>query len=180
MGGFFSVFVLMNAFWFVFLQLRLRPKFGWKPSLFLCFMTVMTAILPASQELRYYLYWMLCLVALNLILILQGLRGDERFHARLLFLAGSASCLLFVLSSTGGAYLCSTGTGPAQLTKNLGITDQLSRMDLHPGEAVCVIGKNPLTFLYAPIFNHDLAAATGYTILEAYTADDCMGQRVVP
>ena len=180
MGGYLGVFVLFNIFWFVFLQVRVRRRFRWKPGLFLCLVTVVTAVLPASQELRYYLHWMLCLVSLNLILILHGLRGDERFNARLCFLGGAVSCLLFVLSSSGGAYLCRTGADPDRLARDLGITKQLSSMNLRPGEAVCVIGKNPLTFLYAPIFNLHLASATHYAVLEAYSPDDCSGARIVP
>jgi hypothetical protein len=180
MGGYFGAFVLLNAFWFAFLQFRVRRKFGWKPALFMGAITAGTAILPAAHELRYYSYWMLSAVAVNLILLMHGLHGDERFNARLFYLAGAASCLAFVLSSSGAVYIRKTGAEPDRLVEGLGITKRLSDMNLRQSEAVCVIGKDPLTFLYAPFFNHDLASRTHYTVLEAYTLEDCNGKRVVP
>jgi len=139
-----------------------------------------TAFLPASHELRYYVYWMLCFVAINLILVRHGLRGDERFNIRLVFLAGAASCLAFVILSSGGSYVIRTGETPERLVEGLGITNKLSSMNLREGETVCVAGKEPLTFLYAPIFNPELASQTHYAVVDESTPSECGSNRIVP
>lgn len=179
MGGYFGALVLLNVFWFAYLQIRVRRRFGYKPALFIGAITAVTAILPSAHELRYYIYWMLSLVAVNLVLLMHGLHGDQRFHARLAYLAGAAACLAFVLLSSGGAYIRSTGVGPKQLVEDLGITKRLLQMNLGQGEVVCVLKKSPVEFLYAPIFNQDLASSTHYSVLEAWTPEDCNGKRVV-
>jgi hypothetical protein len=143
-------------------------------------MTMVTAFLPASQELRYYLYWMLCLIIINLFLIVHGLHGPERLNARALFLGGALACLLFVLCSNGGEYIRTSGAVAEDLSRGLGISSRLSSLDLRSGEAVCVLGKNPLTFLYAPTFNKDLDRRVHYRVLEGYSPSDCMGIRTVP
>src|SRR6185436_12133602 len=66
MGGFFNLYVLANL---VLLALRaIREKEGPARRAAAAFaaLTVVTSVMPQSHELRYYLYWMLVLVALNL------------------------------------------------------------------------------------------------------------------
>jgi hypothetical protein len=179
MGGFYSTYVALNLLWFAWLQRRLAPRFGRKPAIFLSITTILTALLPASQELRYYSYWMLTLVSINLALIAL-LPVSERSGVKLAFLAGAGACLLFVLGSSGGQYVRTQGMSPDHLVRSLGIQSQLSNMNLRPGESVCGLGKQPLTFLYAPMFNEDIAARTHYHLLDAYTQADCSGNRVIP
>ena len=180
MGGYFGAFVFLNVFWFLFLQHRLKDRFGWRPLVFVAVMTAITALLPASHELRYYVYWMLCFVAINLILITHGLRGDERFNIRLFFLAGAASCLAFGILSNGGTYLKRTGAEPDRLVEGLGIAKKLSDMNLREGETVCVTGKDPLTFLYSPVFNPGLASKTHYAVVDEPSPSECGSNRIVP
>lgn len=180
MGGYFGAYVFLNVFWLLFLQYRLKDRFGWRPLIFMSIMSAITALLPASHELRYYVYWMLSFVAINLILITHGLRGDERFNIRLFFLAAAASCLAFGILSNGGAYLRRTGAEPDRLVEGLGISKKLSGMSLREGETVCVTGRDPLTFLYAPIFNPALSSRTHYAVIDEPTPQECGSHRIVP
>jgi len=68
------------------------------------------------------------------------------------------------------------------LVRGANIEGQLAEMHVH-GEAVCVVGKMPRTFLYAPVFNPTAAARFHYRILEAWLpqdeAADCEGKRII-
>lgn len=180
MGGYFGEYVLMNVFWLLFQQFRLRRTLGWKPLAFLATLTVITALLPASHELRYYSYWMLCLVAVNLILIVNGLEGDDRFQTRLFFLAGAVAALAFCVLSDGGYYLRRTGAQPDLLVEGLGIKKSLSDMHLRQDEVVCVSGKGQFTFLYSPAFNPGLSSKTHYGVAQRDRPEECGNLRIAP
>jgi hypothetical protein len=180
MGGYFGEYVLLNVFWLLFLQFRIRRALGWKPFVFIAVLTVITSLLPASHELRYYSYWMLCLVAINLILIVNGLEGEERFTIRLFFLAGAVAALSFCILSDGGTYIRRTGAEPDRLVQAMGITKALSDMNLHQGEVVCVSGKGQFAFLYSPIFNPNLASKTHYGVLQEERPEGCGNLRIAP
>jgi hypothetical protein len=180
MGGYFGALVVFNVFFFLILQARSRRRLGLKPLGFLAAITVVTAVLPASHELRYYMYWAMCLVALNLIIIEDGLTGPERDTFRLVAGAAASSFLLFVLCATGFQYVHSTGTTVETLVRDYAIDKELSNMQLHEGETICVEDKNPRDFLYAPMFHLALESEYHYRVREAYVPQDCMGNRVVP
>jgi hypothetical protein len=180
MGGFFAPFVLFNVLWFVLLQYKAREQIGLIPTYSMAGLTIMTSALPASQESRYYMYWLLCLVSINLWLILTVLSGAERRQAKLLFIGTVLSCLVFVLSATGCSYIQRAGHSVRELRRVWGVDERLAQMHLHEDEAVCVLGKNQTSFMYAPVFHPELARKTHYRIIEAYVPADCMGAPVVP
>jgi len=180
MGGSFGALVLFNLFFFLILQGRVRRRYGLKPAAFLIAVSVVTALMPSSQEIRYYMYWVMCLVVLNLVMIEKGLTEPEQGTFRLLSAAAMSSFLIFVLCSNGLRYVRSNRVTMQSLVRDWGIEEQLSQMNLHDGEVICVKGKNPTTFLYAPIFNRRLEAQYHYGIIEAYDDTGCMGKRVLP
>lgn len=179
MGGFFAVYVALNLYWFAVLQRRLKARFGWAPSVFFGILTLVTAFLPASQELRYYSYWMLVLIGMNLVLSASLESSRAREEARRALLATAFACLLFVLSSSGGSYVRTQDKTPEGTIQQMGIDRQLDQMHLTPGETVCIFGKKPFTFLYSPLFNPALAARVPYNVIEGYTAPDCIGVRIL-
>lgn len=184
MGGTFGALALFNLFLFMILQSRVRRRYGMKPSVFVAVIILVTAFMPASQEIRYYMYWLMCLIALNLFLIENGMDGHERGTLRLVAIAAISSFLLFVLCSNGFRYVHATGHSPEVLVKGAGIAKQLEDMHLQDGEAVCLEGKMPRAFLYSPNFNPEAEARFHYQILEGYMpqdrAADCGSSRVVP
>ena len=180
MGGAFGALVLFNVFFFLIVQAKVRKRYGWKPALFLIIITVVTASMPASQEIRYYMYWVICLVALNLVMIEKGMTEPERGTFRLISAAAMSSFLMFVLCATGFQYVSSNETTMESLVKEGQIERQLLEMDLQDGEIVCVKGKIPRTFYYAPIFNPRVDGKYHYGVIESYDDAGCMGKRVVP
>ena len=180
MGGSFGALVLFNLFYFLILQGKVRQRYGLKPAAFLITVSVITALMPSSQEIRYYMYWVMCLVALNLVLIERGLTEPEQGTFRLLSATAMSSFLIFVLCSNGLRYIRSNRVTMQSLVRDNGIEKHLAEMHLHDGEVICVKGRNPMTFLYAPIFNRRLEAQYHYGIIEAYDDTGCMGKRVLP
>ena len=179
MGGFFAVYVVLSLFWWSYLQRRARPRFGYAPAVFFACVTVVTACLPASHELRYYSYWMLTLVAMNLVLI-ESLGRARAHQIRRAVLATAGACLFFAVSSSNGRYLSLQGSTPAGIVGSIQASRHLADMNLAPGEAVCVFGKNPYAFFYAPLFHPELAGRLHYRAVEGYTEQDCAGIRKVP
>jgi hypothetical protein len=179
MGGAFGALVLFNLFFFLILQGKVRRRYGRKPAAFLVIITVVTAVMPASQEIRYYMYWIMCLVALNLVLIEKGMTEPERGTFRLVSAAAMSSFLIFVLCATGMQYVSSNGVSMESLVKEGQIERQLVQMNLLDGEVVCVKGKIPRTFFYAPIFNPKMEDKYHYGIIEFEDDKGCMGKRVL-
>jgi hypothetical protein len=179
MGGSFGALVLFNVFFFLIVQGRVKERYGRKPAVFLVVITVVTALMPASQEIRYYMYWIMCLVALNLVMIEKGMRQPERGTFRLVSAAAMSSFLIFVLCATGLQYVSSTGATIESMVKEGQIERQLLQMNLHDGEVICVKGLIPRTLLYAPIFNPGVDGKYHYGVIESYDDAGCMGKRVL-
>jgi hypothetical protein len=179
MGGSFGALVLFNLFLFLMLQGKVRKWCGLKPAAFLVILTVVTALMPSSQEIRYFMYWSMCLVVLNLVMIEKGLTEPEQGTFRLVAAAAMSSFLMFVLFSNGLRYVTSSGWTMKSVVRDYGIEKQLSDMNLREGEVICVKGKAPRAFFYAPIFNQKLDAQYHYGIIESDDDAGCMGKRVL-
>ena len=161
------------------MQGKVLGQYGLKPAAFLIILSVITASMPSSQEIRYYMYWIMCLVALNLVLIERDLKGLQAETFRLVSAAAMSSFLIFVFCSNGLRYILPNRVTMESLVRDWGIEQQISKMNLHDGEIICVKGKSPLTFLYAPIFNRRLEAQYHYGIIEAEDDAGCMGKRML-
>lgn len=180
MGGDFGALVLLNFLWFCFLQLKVKSQFGWRPSWFIGLLTVVTAMLPGSPQTRYYLYWIICLIATNLVLIVDGLAAPQKRDAKFLYLGGMASLLIFVLCATDFAYITRNGEKPRVFVEEVGAKKRLIAGHLRPGETVCVVTDGPYAFMYSPMFNPDLEAQYHYHIREARSPGECATLRILP
>jgi hypothetical protein len=118
----------------------------------------------SSHELRYYLFWMLLLVALNLVVWSR----ERRLGTSLVALAA----LAVVTWSTGGTYLYASGDSFAKLTADK--VDRAALERIAPGERFCIT-RQPWTFLYTAQFH----PGKRYSVQEAATADECAGSRVL-
>src|SRR4029079_13243095 len=124
MGGFFGAYVVVNLLGLL-AALRLRPSRETKIAvLFAGGATVIASVLPQSHELRYSLFWMLLLVALNLIVW-----SRERGTTTGLVALGA---LAIVAWSTGGTYLYASGDSFAQLVASK--VDRAALDGVAPGE----------------------------------------------
>jgi hypothetical protein len=171
MGGFFGAYVVANlvALAAAIARRRRSPRDrerreGLAAGAFVLGTTVVVSVMPQSHELRYYLVWMLVLVAVNLVLWRE---------ARLPVAAIATAALVVVAWSTGGAFLYASGDSFAELVREK--TDARALDAIHPGERVCV-EREPWTFLYAPEFH----PGKRYAVQEAERDDDCGALRKLP
>ena len=163
MGGFFGAYVVVNLAALVLAALRLRTREARVAVAFAGGATVVASLLPQSHELRYYLFWMLLLVALNLVVWSRERRTTVGLVAAL--------ALAIVAWSTGGTYLYASGDSFAQLVTSK--VDQPALDRVAPGERICV-AREPWTFLYAPLFHPSLR----YSVQEAEgPGAECAGAR---
>jgi hypothetical protein len=131
---------------------------------------VVMAHLPQSHELRYYLCWVLVLVALCLWLWVGGEGAEGRGAA----LGGACAAFLgVVLWVTSAGYVYPSGTTFAELMKEKG-GEEVVR-GIGEGETVC-LRREPYTFLYAAPFH----PGRRYVVREAEGEGECEGARWVP
>jgi hypothetical protein len=162
MGGFFGAYVIVNVAALLLAAFVRRSRESKVALAVAAAATVVASLMPQSHELRYYMFWMLLLVSLNLVVWSRERPVTTGLVA--------AVALAIVAWSTGGAYLYASGDSFATL-----VSDHVDRAALDriaPGERICV-ARPPWTFLYAPRFHPDRQ----YAIQEAETPDDCEGAR---
>src|SRR6185312_14277673 len=114
--------------------------------------TLLAANVPQSHELRYYMYWMIVLVSLNLWLM------PERQAPAL-----GAACAAFlgvVLWVTRAGYAYPSGSTFQELVSER--VDARVLDQIHDGDRVC-LSRQPWTFLYAAPFH----APRRYSVKEA-------------
>lgn len=161
MGGFFGAYVALNVIALVVAVVKQRSREARVAGLFVLGTTIVVSLMPQSHELRYYMVWMLVLVATNLAL-----------WARARPLAtGAVACVAIAIVgwSTEGTYLYPSGDSFATLVATK--TDEKAIDAIAPGERVCVSAA-PWTFLYAPRFH-----GKRYVVQEAEDDADCAGAR---
>ena len=164
MGGFFGAYAVVNVLALALAVFVRRTREAKVAGLFAAGATVLASLLPQSHELRYYLFWMLLLVALNLAVWSR----ERRMTTSLVALAA----LAVVTWSTTGTYLYASGDSFAKLTADKADRAALERIE--PGERVCIV-RQPWTFLYAPRFHPEKR----YSVQEAATAAECAGARLL-
>ena len=166
MGGYFGAYVavlLVGVFAAAF-----RSRDGRIAAAVLGAVTLLAAFVPQSHELRYYMHWMLLLVSFNLIAWTR-----ERAPVRLAFAIVALAALAVVAWSTDGGYLYPSGSSFATYLARRGDPDVIA--STAPGERICV-ARQPLTFLYAPLFH----PGKRYELQEWSSEADCKGARRIP
>ena len=101
MGGFFGAYVVVNLIALVGAAVSEKSREARTAVLMFAVLTVVTSFVPQSHELRYYLVWMILLVALNTILWAR--------RAPAITLVTACLALGVVTWSTEGYYLFPTG-----------------------------------------------------------------------
>jgi hypothetical protein len=173
MGGFFGAYVVANLVALVAAVFVRRSREARLALLFMGGATVVASLMPQSHELRYYLFWMLLLVSLNLVVWSRDREHDLRAARATTALALVASAALLVVAwSTEGTYLYPSGDSFAELVAAK--VDHAALERIAPGERVCV-PRQPWTFLYAARFH----PGRRYVVQEAEGPEECAGARVL-
>jgi hypothetical protein len=178
MGGFFGALVLFNVLWFAFLQSKVKERLGWAPLWFMGAITLITAFLPGSTVSRFYIYWIVCLVLINLVMIMNDVSDEFAKDAKILYVGGMASFLVFVLCANGLVYIHQTGMTTERIARDA--RTRLIAAHLREGEVICMVNTNPWTLFFSPMFQPELRAKLHYKVQEVYEPSDCQGLRPLP
>ncbi len=158
MGGFFGAYVAVALAAVAFAAWRRRTREAKVALAFVLGTTAVVSVLPQSHELRYYLVWMLVLVALALILWAR----ERPALAAAIALAAFG----WVAGATRGVYLYPSGDSFATL-----VATHVDRrvVETAPAGARLCLAEEPWTFLYAP----ELHPGARFTVQEAKRPEDC-------
>ncbi len=171
MGGFFGAWVVALLATLAALAWRDRIARAW--ALGFGVLTAVVSVMPQSHELRYYLVWMITLVASVLRLTSRKERetGVARVHG---VAAAAAIACGVVLASTRAAYVLPDGSTWKELVA--AHTNATAIAGIAPGETVCVTEPR-WNLLWAAPFHAD--AAKTYRLKGAESEAECGALRVV-
>jgi hypothetical protein len=164
MGGYFGAYAALHLALLAWRAFKDRGREVRAAVIGFGALTVVVSVMPQSHELRYYMAWMIVLVALNLWL-------SRRSH-EVVVTAVSLAALAAVLAVTRASYVWPTGATFAELVREKVDPGKLSLV--HDGEHVCV-ERAPYTLLWAAPFHAPLR----YVVEEADAPSDCPGRPII-
>ena len=170
MGGFFGAYVVVNLALLGWRVARDRSREARVAAAGFAVLSVVVSVMPQSHELRYYMCWMLVLVALNLWLAC-GAQSKVPIRDRELG-AIAAVALAIVATVTRFAYVLPLGSSFDALVRAK--VDARALGGVEEGERVCA-RHEPWNMLWASPFH----PPRRYVVVEAEEAVDCAGVRPV-
>lgn len=170
MGGYFGAYVVFQLAALGFALARARAREARVAGALFAGLTAVTAFMPQSHELRYYLHWMLILVSLNLILACRPRGAGERALSPQALGVGSALALGVVLAVTRCGYVYPSGSTFAELLKSK--VDPVALGQIREGDQVC-LAREPWNILYAATFH----PPARYRVKEAEQKEQCEENR---
>ena len=169
MGGFFGAYVLANLALLAWRAWRDRSREARVACVGFAVTTLVIACMPQSHELRYYMCWMIVLVAINLELACRA--GSEPPGPRAIGVVAFLA-MAIVVASTRAAYVTPTGSRFEELVAKK--VDARLLDGIRDGERVCVV-REPWNLLWAAQFH----APKSYVVVEAERPEDCGGARLL-
>jgi hypothetical protein len=170
MGGFFGLYVAFNVAALAWSAFRDRSRAARAAGIGFGVFTAAVSVMPQSHELRYYLAWMVVLVALNLSLASRRERG--RGPSVRSFGVVALAALAIVIGVTRGAYVLPLGSRFEALA-HAKVDDQVL-VGVKDGERICV-RREPWNMLWASVFH----PPKQYVTVEAEEPGDCGGARLL-
>ena len=174
MGGYLFPYVLLNLLCLLYVTWDRRSKKLAMILLAFFVMTIFVAFLPASHELRYYSFWMVTLVGLNLYVLWNGIAAADP-HLPQIHAALCLACGLFVGSMTGFSYVLPQHFSIQRLMSETQIQEKyISKIE--PGRDVCVVSLSKEFMLLAPYFHRDIGP---YSLQVVQTERECATNSLV-
>ena len=175
-GGYFGAYVLFNLVLFLYLSYRNWSRDIKIAAFIIVLMSVVTALMPSSPRLRYYMYWMIVLVSLNLSLICNqaGSALLPKFvNPRNMGLV-SGLTLCIVILSTHADYVRPLFY-PFSVFFEKKVDPELL-LQIHDGDEVCIkLPHEQWLFLYSSLFQSPL----NYSIKYGESIDQCGARRIL-
>ncbi|BAQ64520.1 hypothetical protein [Geminocystis sp. NIES-3709] len=154
LGGYFAIYVVFNVVLFGFLCRKNTPET--KIALgFVIVMSILTPFLPFSYQLRYYMYWIIVLITLNLYLLLQQyeITKNSWIKPQYYGYVGTIIMMIFMVS-TRWDYTYPNAMSLDKFMNNDNRVNPNVIAILEEKKEACLVGFTPLTFLYNSQF-HD-------------------------
>jgi hypothetical protein len=182
LGGYFSVYVVFHLVLFGFLCRHWGRETKVALSLVII-MSIITPFLPFAYQLRYYMYWMITLITLNLYLFLNQRKLSPKsslMKPQYLGYAGLIVMVIFCILTRWDF------TYPNRVTFNNFMSDRVEEKvlaSIQEGEEVCLVGFSPLSFLYIakfqPHLNRNYSIKSEFTIGTEYVKEKCGDRRII-
>ena len=182
MGGFFGAYAVFHLLLLGYIFWRDRQHRDTKiAGILFVIMSAIAAFTPQSHELRYYMYWMIVLVSLNLYLVTgkrrsscgkntqppQNKKFPQPYHLGL-------ACLLALTIVTAKTQFFYVKPSFYSLSQHIHKHIDYGVLSaIQPGDEICLIGKYPYTFLYTPWFHSYLNY--DYSLKKAGNPTECEG-----
>ena len=170
MGGFFGAYVVAELSLLAWRVYRERSRVVRRAAAGFAVFTALVSIMPQAHELRYYMSWMMVLVATNLWLACackQGAGADARILGVV-----SAVALAVVIVVSRGLFVYPSGMTFADVLRDK--VDAAKLDAIGDGERVCV-QRAPWNLVWASTFH----PPRRYVVKEAEEAVECEGYRPI-
>lgn len=156
-GGYFGAYVLFNLILFIYLVVSGHSKATTRAVFLLLTITAVTAFMPSSPRLRYYMYWMIVLVAMNLALICQMARLGRLTDVISPKNMGIICLIVFsvVVFKTNAQYIRPLFYSFSHFSEQK--IDKTLLAHIHSGDNVCIKLTQPQwIFLYSSVFQKNI------------------------
>jgi hypothetical protein len=176
MGGYCAVYVVLNLMLLGYIFYINKCRETWVAVISVLVMSAVTSIIPQSHYLRFYMYWMISLVSLNLYLVsrIDQLKAVERRVISTKNVGMATSFMLIVvIASTKAMYILPQFLTVEKYVK-YNVNNNLLK-EINQGDEVCFVKKQPKTFLYASIFHSPL----NYSVKAADSVKECSRRKVI-
>jgi hypothetical protein len=179
MGGFFGAYMVFNLLLLGYLIIGYRNRDTITAAVVTIVMSLVAANFPQSHELRYFIYWAIVLVSINMILVTKfsAYNPQSKFIQPAYLALISLVFFSIVVVKTNFIFI-KPNFNTLEKYKTSRIDTSLIAK-LQPNDRVCLVGKYPDTFLYTPWFNRQLGYT--YSIQMGGRAKQCQeDRRILP
>lgn len=179
MGGYFAVYVVFNILLFAFLCKKNNPETR-IALIFIITLSLITPFLPFAYQLRYYMYWIIVLISLNLYLLVNHYSVKENKWLKPQNYGYVATVVLMIFAILTRWEF----TYPNAMSLEKFMSSRVEQeiiADIQENEEVCLVGFTPLTFLYNPRFhegrNYSLKAE--FNLSDEEVIEKCGNRRII-
>ena len=174
MGGYFFVYVLFQLFLILLFVFTAGSNDAIVAIILIVFLSLLTAVMPQSHELRYYMYWMMVLVSINLHLVIKNTPKKYRWIPNIQTTSAVEFIFLsIVIIATHFFYV-----SPWYITIDDAIKHKVHIVvpkAIKDGEKICLVGRIGPQFLYSDTFH----PGTSYVIRSSKTGSECGNYRII-
>lgn len=169
MGGFFGFLSVFSVIILVRAALWTKTRQARVLLVAFCLVTLLVAFMPGSYESRYYVFWMMFVVAAAMIVLAAADFAELRWVYHLVLLVS----LFFVGNVTGYYFLKPQPWTTAQVVAN---TDQALADNVLAGDVICASAWAPGQIVLSPLFHPDLARERPYAV----ASGGCQDRKQLP